>query len=99
MSNCVKVPSPDHADVSSSNGTMNGHQAAEHAVAADRLEAGGLEHPCDCSGAWILANRRGDVSIGVGIAVKRPAERAADGGQIRQIRGTDHAVLGTVAIE
>src|SRR5262249_57683648 len=99
MSNCVNVPSPDHADASSSNGMMNRHQAAEYPVAADRLEAGGLEHPCDGDGAGILADRSGNVAVRVGITVKHPAERAADSGEIRQIRGADDGVLGTVEIE
>src|SRR5262249_18669950 len=99
MSNCVNVPSPDHDDVSSSNGMMNGHQPAEHPVAADRAEAGGLEQPPNGGSARILADGRGDVPVGVGIAMKRPSERAADGGEIRQVSGTDDGVLGTVEIE
>src|SRR5262245_30038391 len=99
MSNCVNVPSPDHADVSSSNGMMNRHQAAEHSVAADGVETGGLEHARNGGGARIQADGRGDVPVGVGITMKRPTERPADGREIRQVRSADDGVLGSVEVE
>ena len=70
-----------------SNGMVNRHQSAEHRIAAYRVEAPRFEHPRHRRRAGILANRRRDVAIGIGIAVQHPAEHARRRPQIREVRG------------
>src|SRR5262245_13652492 len=99
MSSCVNVPSPDQSDVSISEGMMNRHEAAQHRIAMRLAQALLFEHANHRFSAGILSDRRRDVSIRVRIPMQNPSERTADDGQIREVRGTDETVRGTVEIQ
>ena len=62
-------------------------------------EAARLEQPRDAFGAWIVPNRRGNVAIRVGVAVKNPAEHAARHSQIRQVDAAHDRVGRPVEVE
>src|ERR1700736_6053153 len=96
---CVNVPSPDQADVSSSNGMVNGHQPAQDRIAAYTGETSRLEQVSHRFGTGVLPDRRGNVAIGVGIAVEHPAERGAGEREIGEIHGAHETIRRAVEIE
>jgi len=68
---------------------MNRHEPAEHPVVADRSEPSRFHEPRDGIGARISADGRGNVAVGIGIAVQHPAQDAADNRQVCKIHGAD----------
>src|SRR5262245_32684662 len=96
---CVNWPSPDQFDWSVSNAMVNRHEAAQHWMVPRARESSRLHHRGDGGRARILTNRRGNVAVRVGIAMQDPAEGAADGRQVREVRAAHDRTGWPVEIE